>query len=50
MPQLHMLSAMKNLTDKECEAIMDVLKCTKCVKDSKRGLYYFMNAVVDEAK
>ena len=49
-PQVHMLSAMATLTDKQCHEIMDALKCTKCVADPKRGLYYFLNEVADNAK
>ncbi len=49
-PQVHMLSAMNNLTDKQCHDIMDALRCTKCIADSKRQLYYFLNEVADNAK
>jgi len=49
-PQVHMLSAMNNLTDKQCHDIMDALKCTKCIADPKRQLYYFLNEVADNAK
>lgn len=49
-PQVHMLSTMSDLTDKQLEKIMDVLDCTKCIADPKRQLYYFMNKAVDEAK
>lgn len=47
-PQVHMLSSAKNLSNKELEQIMDVLKCHKCVTDPKRGLYYFMNEATNE--
>ncbi len=49
-PQVHMLAAMSDLTDKQLDKIMDALNCTKCVADPNRQFYYFMNEAVDEAK
>ena len=48
-PRVHMLSAMKILTQEQCHAILDALDCTKCVVDPKRQIYYFINEAADKA-
>lgn len=49
-PQIHMLSTMSDLTNKQLEQILDVLNCTKCITDPKRQLYYFINEAANNAQ
>lgn len=40
-PEVHMLSACKELTDKELQQICLVLDVDKCVRDTATLTYYF---------